>query len=156
MDGNVKKHEFKVCLLVEDTYVCRSDKGLTTKNIRTLLPKRVTCAHPHYLQHARNILKNLLAFLLPYLYFSWINGPVTNRYWSIRIRTDLSANLGPSEAEDLHHVPAEHRDYDTSANFTNRDVAADHVLRNDINEQLVIAADFVLRQDGVLHVYVTL
>lgn len=156
MDGNMKKHEVKVCLLVQDTYVCRSNKGLTSKNIRIFLPKRVTCAHPHHLQHTRNILENLLAFLLPYLYFFWINGPATNRYWSIRIRTDLSANLGPSEAEDLHHVPAAHRDYDTSANFTNGDVAADHVLRNDIYEQLVTAADFVLRQDGVLLVYVTL
>lgn len=63
------------------------------------------------------------------------------------------ANLGPSEAEDLHHVPAAHCSSDTSPYVTNGDVAADYGLRNDFDAQLVIAADFVLQQDGVVLVF---
>lgn len=65
------------------------------------------------------------------------------------------ANLGPSEAEDLHHVPATHRDSGTSVNFADGDVAADHGLKNDIDEQLVTAAEFVLRQNSAVLVYFT-
>lgn len=63
------------------------------------------------------------------------------------------ANLGPLEAEDLHHVPVAHTDSDAGAYFTDGDAAADQGLRNGSDEQLVIAAHFALQQDGVLLVY---